>query len=82
MPHLSAGYRSGRKPLYTLTGYTATLPTGERVIANYADMAALLAAVPPTVQGERIQVAGAPILSAVGLYEGHYIAGSWAWLEV
>jgi hypothetical protein len=69
-------------PLYTITGYTATLPGSEVAVANYASMTALLAAVPPTHQGQRIQVAGAPILSAVGNYEGRWIAGAWAWEEV
>ena len=68
-------------PLYTVTGYTATLPGSETAVANYASMAALLAAVPPTYQGQRIQVAGAPIRSAVGVYEGRWIAGAWDWIE-
>lgn len=49
---------SGPLPLYTITGYSATLPTGETAVANYADIAAFEAAVIPTYSGQRCQVVG------------------------
>ena len=53
-------------PLYTITGYTATLPddpdtgTVQVAVANYADVAAFEAAVVPVYSGQRCQVAGWP----------------------
>jgi hypothetical protein len=81
MAHLSMG-QSLRRRLYAITGNTATVVPGDPVVATYSSMSALRSAVLPTAQGELIQVAGAPSPSALGLYEGRYIDGTWLWVEV
>ena len=65
-------------PLYTITGYTATLPddptTGEEQVpvAEYATIAAFEAAVVPTYSGQRCQILGYPTLGAYNVLEARW----------
>lgn len=78
---LAALYERGG-PVYTLTGYTASIPSDDTVVGNYATVEAFEAAVHPSYEGERARLAGYPFpaaiakLEAVALFDVRVIDGA------
>lgn len=70
---------TGPYPLYTLTGYTATLPGSETATANYANVAAFEVAVVPTYSGQRCQIAGYPAAGAYNVLESRWNGTAFEW---
>lgn len=66
-------------PLYAITGYTATPPTNEPIIASYADKAAFDAAVAPKSSGARSQLIGWPTAASYTLLESRWTGSAFAW---
>jgi hypothetical protein len=78
--HPATGSAGITHPLYAITGYTATKPTGETIAATYADLAAFEAAVVPDALGEVIQVLGYLVPSShVGLVGAPDGTGGFKW---
>ena len=72
-------------PLYTITGYTATLPDdpateAEQVpVANYATIAAFEADIIPTYSGQRCQIVGWPSDGSFVLREASWNGTTFEW---
>lgn len=65
--------------LYTIDGYTATLPPNEVVVDSFSTFSEFLNIVVPTWQGQQVQLAYG---NEIVIYEGRFISGSWVWTEI